>query len=352
MLSFVFVNPVQGHEFSVQKLCMHMVHAALYGAGKLERLLERDLKLDKDLQKYPQLITFIEKYRCPAHLELAARQEILLLQAQDFQDIARLSCGLYLKGFEFDRIINAVYLHNVIKKHHLTCCMVPEKYVCKVGDFYKVVCQRLEIQRLLPKSLTLEEVKQLAVIAQETGYGDWHTGNIVRCHGKIAFIDTENLSFRIRAYCGIEVDFPEFTQFFNDLHDDDQYNCKFVFLCGLYACMQSFMKPDAKAWLADYLQTMFKEKKATYFSPVTMLYDTKLVLADIDFNKVTCEYVLYHLQKNPDYCPNIEDEKVLLNNQVIYDLIQKRYESKNIYLVTHQIQEDFFKTDDSNFARA
>ena len=108
------VVPAQAHNFSIKNLCIQMVNAAVYGAGKLERVFEQDLSLDENLQAYPQLVSFIKKYRCPAHLEFAARQQIVLLQDAEICGVLKLSCGLYAKGFEFDRIINAAYLQNVI----------------------------------------------------------------------------------------------------------------------------------------------------------------------------------------------------------------------------------------------
>jgi hypothetical protein len=356
LVSLLGVVPAQAHNFSIKNLCMQMVNAAVYGAGKLERVFEQDLNLDENLQAYPQLISFIKKYRCPAHLEFGAKQQIVLLQDAGYYGVSKLSCGLYAKGFEFDRIINAIYLQNVIDTHHLDCCMVPEKYLCKVDNDYHVVCQTLPINRLYAKSLTLQEVQQLAIIAQETGYGDWHTGNIVRCHGKIAFIDTENLSFSIRPLAGITEMFPEFLDYFNNLDDYNRkmLDCKFIFLCGFYACMKHLMQDDAKVWMQNHLRTLFAEKKPEYFTPVTMLYEEKLVLSDIDFNQVTRDYVLYHLEKNDSYYPNIEYERLLQKDAAIIKLVQERYSSlgNSHWGYFSQTQQESFDTDQSDFACA
>ncbi len=95
-----------------------------------------------------------------------------------------------------DRLINAERMRNYLRNHNLTCIEVPHKYFCQVNNKLVVFARFIE-QDQKPSKLTLQEIQQLTTLAEETGYTDWHAGNIIRAtNGKLVIIDTENDSFR------------------------------------------------------------------------------------------------------------------------------------------------------------
>lgn len=103
--------------------------------------------------------------------------------------------GIYMKGCNLRRIINAERARECIRRHNLFHLDVARKYVYAINNKLIVFAEDVEGSFEFPL-LTLEVVKQMVTFAEETGYMDWHGRNIiVNAHGKFVFIDTENQSF-------------------------------------------------------------------------------------------------------------------------------------------------------------
>jgi hypothetical protein len=96
-------------------------------------------------------------------------------------------------------------LQHFINKHNLTCLRVAKKYVYPIDEVIVVFTQKVFIGSKPLVPLSLQEVQQVAFLAEETGYKDFgwfdFDANLKRdTDDKIVFIDTENRSF----YAGIQ----------------------------------------------------------------------------------------------------------------------------------------------------
>jgi len=141
------------------------------------------------------------------------------------------------------RVINAHRLKRCIEQHNLDRLSVPEKYVyvTSIGlpvllaqvvnythyssdDIDSIRDEKTQDSKIL--NLSSEEVSQLHTFIKETGYHDWHYGNLVRSkdNGKLYIIDTEHSAF-------LEREFMEHSDFLYSNPDDDfSYNtCVGVF---------------------------------------------------------------------------------------------------------------------------
>jgi len=106
-----------------------------------------------------------------------------------------LTCNLYHKGNDIRRIINADRMRECICKNKLTHLHVPHKYLVEKKDGFHVYAQKI-MSCKQPFPLSLKTVKQLAILSEETGYADYHSGNLFFDEkGDIYFIDTEDRSF-------------------------------------------------------------------------------------------------------------------------------------------------------------
>ena len=106
------------------------------------------------------------------------------------------SRDIFVKGNDICRIINAERMRKCIKQNNLHALAVPKKYIYKLDDQWIVVAKYVKGNHEQRK-FTLEEVQQLAILAAETVYSDWHANNIIidKNTGKITLIDTEDRSF-------------------------------------------------------------------------------------------------------------------------------------------------------------
>ena len=102
------------------------------------------------------------------------------------------------------RAINARRLSKCIQENNLDI-EVPQKYLYKVNGEWRVVAKALDIDQFSMhpngEKISLKEVQDLTCLTKEVCLADVTTGNIVRNKqtGKVAFIDTEALSFQDNA---------------------------------------------------------------------------------------------------------------------------------------------------------
>lgn len=110
------------------------------------------------------------------------------------------SPSIYIKGWRLTRLYNAERAMRFVKERNLNLLVIPKKYIYKTEVGYRVFAEPIKPGQQGP--LNLEEAKQLATFAKETGYADlwfWiqnRPNNWIRTDdGKIAIIDLEDLSF-------------------------------------------------------------------------------------------------------------------------------------------------------------
>jgi hypothetical protein len=181
----------------------------------------------------------------------------------DFPDIETNHAKIINHSIE--RVINAARLRNCIEQKKLQRLMVPQKYIYKIDGMWVCVAEAVS-PAPVDKPFTLEEVQEFATIAEETGYSDWHGGNVWRIDdGTIAIIDTEDRSFRWQRW--------EMTN---------------TIAC---ICASKFfhnrMQPAARTWLREthnngYLVSLVKNMSRHPLLPQTSRFDD----ADIDFEAV------------------------------------------------------------------
>jgi hypothetical protein len=144
---------------------------------------------------------------------------------------------VYLKVGDPDRIIYAASIAEFIKKNHFQHLEVPKKYFYKVGNDWKVIAEAIDASVVDRTQLTLEEVKELTTLIEASCYND--TNNIVRNkqNGKLALIDTEDLSF-----CCL----PKAS----------------VMNIFYWNWIQYVQNNEAKKWFSDYLSAVEKSEDA------------------------------------------------------------------------------------------
>lgn len=97
-----------------------------------------------------------------------------------------------VKGYQFDRVINAKIAEQVIKKHYLDLIGIPKKTILFDGNSWKVVTEKVDVDEI--RKLSLEQTKQLTTFILETGFQDF-LNILIDKNGKLFFIDTEDSSF-------------------------------------------------------------------------------------------------------------------------------------------------------------
>jgi len=132
---------------------------------------------------YPAFAAFYKKYSLPETLAAQVSKGDLT--------------GFVDKGPEIDRIINAERMRICIAKHKLDKLDVARKYLANIDGRWTVLAEKVNSSTT---DFTPEHFKQLAKIAEETGFRDW---GLCSCDNimvdaqtkKLVFIDTENNSF-------------------------------------------------------------------------------------------------------------------------------------------------------------
>jgi len=212
-------------------------------------------------------INFMEKYAPPIEIvkcieeSISAEENIFYAK---YCTGVKVLYGLCYKGPTVDRVINAIRLRNYIQEKKFNKNFdVATKYVYEIDGEIHVFAKK--IMYSLIKSLTSEEVKQLATLIVDTGFtdfgGDW-CSNIVRDDdtGKIIFIDTENKTFE-------------------PLYNKRYLINRFILNLGMR------MKKEDLTWLKKYAKTLGNVNDAASSVSVIVassMYDDK----DIIFKKV------------------------------------------------------------------
>ncbi len=154
---------------------------------------------------YPELTKFAEKYRCSPEVEKEALEEHVQHKGRWTKDNK-----FFIKSTQEDdgiaRIVNAQRLKNYLAKKGLDRIEVTEK--CLSSNLQHVIATGVPNVATPPK-ISLHETKQLAQLAEETGFTDWGGAlvvpdgrrrwptNVLRnTQGKFVLIDTEDKSFQ------------------------------------------------------------------------------------------------------------------------------------------------------------
>lgn len=156
---------------------------------------------------YPLLEKFIQTYAPPHEIcdYLENNEEILLSTfcaidalpgfiIKSLDELRPIDTTIY---FIISRLINAERMRECIKRNNLTSLDVARKYIyTKNGQWY-IIAQKIEKIKDNPE-ITLEEIQQIWVLAQETGYSDWSDKNWFRdSRNKLVCVDTEDRSFTL-----------------------------------------------------------------------------------------------------------------------------------------------------------
>jgi len=149
------------------------------------------------------LDSFLKKYAPPQDVcALIEKNKEYLITLKNCYHAVHLNeiPGFYFKGTCINRIVNAIRLQNFIHVHNLTCLRIAKKYIYPIDDKLYIFAQEVLIGQKPLVPLSLQEVQQIAFLAEETGYKDFgwfdFNANLKRdIDDKIVFIDTENRSF-------------------------------------------------------------------------------------------------------------------------------------------------------------
>lgn len=188
--------------------------------------------------------------------------------------------NVYNKGDGLDRIINAIRMKEVIKRHNLTLLDVADKQIGCVKGQWRVFAKKVFVEKevsiksiINPENAThkmsLECIKQFIILIEETGYSDSHGGNwIFDTTGKLTCIDTENASFHWRGptKTGTKL------QFVSSLKD----RCPYA------------MTPEAKQYLDDYIARLSQENNPT--EQKKLPYNSEYDPEGIDLKQVEKEF--------------------------------------------------------------
>ena len=192
------------HQSSIDTDSGHYARFALFTTGKAS--ITKKLAIETPAQRYgidesqtPEFAKFINKYGFPKELYKKLQTQE---PTQPHNHPLNFSCFLkedphyIIKDDQMERVINAVRLRNFIEENHLTYVEVPQKYFGKLNNLWTVLAEVVPENREI-LSLSLAEIKELEIIALNTGFIDWHSGNILRNpqNNKLTFIDTEEDSF-------------------------------------------------------------------------------------------------------------------------------------------------------------
>lgn len=210
-----------------------------------------------------------------------------IAQNIDYEKVFYLSgSNIYIKN-DLTRLLNAIRLKQCIEKNNLYLLDVAQKQVgCIKGKWY-VFAKKVERgEHADVMKITLELIKQLIIVAEETGYSDWHYDMgknwIWDDNGKLVCIDTENLSFSNKNYTAKNY-------YTNDIATASPA-CKLNFVSTLKA-WRPYMEEDAKAYFDRYLENLdpLTKTMSTHYLPSNATFDPK----GINLEKVKAEYIEY-----------------------------------------------------------
>lgn len=224
------------------------------------------------LTEHQEVTKFIQKFALPSELNVLIEKNSQLkndIIKKQYGIIKELP-GVFLKGYDIARIINAERLRACIEQHNLDCLNVPRKYIRKINGQWQVFAELKYEGNLL--QLSLKEVQQLAKLTEETGYRDWGANLVRDTSGKLTFIDTEDFSFAI----GLIRTEKLLT------------NCKAQYVLSLF-CYKAIMTPEALDWLKERYNYLCTHPEGTTQEP-SITNSTKFDDQNIDFETVKREW--------------------------------------------------------------
>lgn len=161
------------------------------------------------------------------------------------------SANVYAKGFGVSRLFNAERMRNCIEINNFTTLAVPKKWIYKVNGSWRVYAEYIPSGDV---TFTLEEIKELVELAEQTGFRDWahflalskeiniHMDlNVMvdKRNGKMIIIDTEDKSFKVEGFMYPDESFPK--------------NCKLQSAYNLYMYFNRYMQDDVKKWFQEHI---------------------------------------------------------------------------------------------------
>ncbi len=107
--------------------------------------------------------------------------------------------NVFPQGSDISRITNAERISEIIKKYKLKHVKVPKKYLGRSDNKWQVFSEDIESKK--DQKFSEEEMKEILLIAKETGYWNFLGGSLTRDKktGKIVFLNTEDSSFGDKA---------------------------------------------------------------------------------------------------------------------------------------------------------
>lgn len=196
--------------------------------------------------------------------------------------------NLYRKGICFDRLVNAIRMRECIHRNNLSLIGLPEKKIAFVNGTWMIFAQAVESHpEKHIKKISLELLKELIVIAEETGYSDWHstlnTNWIWTTDGKLTCVDTENISFSYDNWTA--------HQFYKDTLRN-----RINFVRTLKS-WNDHMEQDAR----DYLTNYIKELEEKQSSMKKLLQNA---LAYFKIPSATVNYLMQSTDNESEYLPH------------------------------------------------
>jgi len=245
-----------------------------------------DIKMqidDIDDQLYPELSKFVIKHRCPAGIEEIILHQLSLKDRliNHYQN----SSYIIIKGQAFDRLVNAERMRKCIEMHNLNLLTVPLKYLYKDGDVWGVAVLQSDTSDSLI-NFSLQEVKQIFVLAMETGYRDWkfdcplkdYRNFFYDKNGRIVCIDTEDLSFQVTGHCH---EWPKYVP-----HD-----CKANYAMSILHYKEC-MQPEALTWVTQKVEEILQSPDA-FKKCLSLPFNTKYDDPSINIAQVKQEFRQY-----------------------------------------------------------
>ena len=103
--------------------------------------------------------------------------------------------NVFPEGSDISRITNAERIAEIIKKYKLKHVKAPKKYLGRANNKWQVFSEEIEAKR--DQKISEEEMKEILLVAKETGYWNFLEDNLKRDKktGKIVFTNTDNGSF-------------------------------------------------------------------------------------------------------------------------------------------------------------
>jgi hypothetical protein len=170
-------------------------------------------------------------------------------------EIIAMKFFMYDKGEEIDRLCNAEQMRILIKNHGLdNTFVIPQKWFHYARGMWRVLSGYIKLMPL--KKVNTAQIKDMIKLAELSGYMDWIENIYPTLGGKLAIVDTEDLSFccnknHINAFylqqfcCGLN-DYP--------------WNCRAML--ALNTLLFKYIKRSAREEAEAYVKTLFTQPDA------------------------------------------------------------------------------------------